>query len=215
MSYFCRSGVVRPFYRVSPNISSIPHAIDNLIRAEDWHDLLKKNKMLSFSFVRHPFERLVSSYKDKVLGKDGDFFRKTYPIVYKSWYKNNHSFPSFVDLILNKYKSIKISNIHWNPISDACKYCDIEYDVIGRMETFSDDVRYIIKKNHLEKDLPSSMAAVSENAAKLKTSKVTAEYFSQLSNDQIKDLHELYRMDFELFDYDALTYFNTNALIKQ
>ena len=171
--------------------------------------------MLSFSFVRHPFERLVSSYKDKVLGKDGDFFRTTYPVVYKSWYKNNHSFPSFVDLILNKYKSIKIPNVHWNPISDACKYCDIEYDVIGRMETFSDDVRYIIRKNHLEKDLPSSMAAVSENAAKLKTSKVTAEYFSQLSNDQIKDLHELYRMDFELFGYNASTYFNTNTLIQE
>ena len=59
------------------------------------------------------------------------------------------------------------------------------------------------------------MATVSENAAKLKTSKVTAEYFSQLSNDQIKHLHEFYRMDFELFDYDATTYFNNNTLIQQ
>ena len=80
------------------------------------------------------------------------------------------------------------------------------------METFNDDVKYIFQKNHLEKDLPLSMVTVSKNAAKLKTSNVTAEYFSQLSKDQITDLYEYYRLDFELFGYDASSYVSDNTL---
>ena len=198
------------------NISSVPRGNNKLISPEGWRYYMIKNKMLSFSFARHPFERLVSAYKDKVLKIDKflrmNWFQKVYSYVYRNWYKKNNSFPSFVDLILNKYKNMKISNIHWESITNNCNYCDIEYDVIGRMETFNDDVKYIFQKNHLEKDLPLSMVTVSKNAAKLKTSNVTAEYFSQLSKDQITDLYKYYRLDFELFGYDVSSYISNNTL---
>ena len=168
--------------------------------------------MLSFSFVRHPFERLVSSYNDKVLGNNGAYFRKTFPSVANGWYRDNHSFPSFVDLILNKYKNVKISNVHWNPISDHCDYCDIEYDVIGRMETFSEDVKYIFLKKNLEKDLPLNQAISSKNSAKSKTEEITNEYFNQLSKQQIDELYEFYRMDFELFGYEVKNYLRNDSV---
>ena len=170
--------------------------------------------MLSFSFVRHPFERLVSCYNDKVLGNNGTFFRKKFPGWFNGWYRDNHSFPSFVDLILNKYKTVKISNVHWNPISSHCNYCDIEYDVLGRMETFNEDVKYIFLKKNLEKDLSLSQATSSKNSAQSKTEEITKEYFNQLSKQQIDELYEFYRMDFELFAYEVKTYLRNDSLSK-
>ena len=31
---------------------------------------------------------------------------------------------------------------HWRPFTFQCSYCDINYDLIGRMETWNDDIKY-------------------------------------------------------------------------
>ena len=68
-------------------ICSSPYFINNFFRSY---------QILSFSFVRHPFERLVSAYNDKF--KRG---RKKIKDRYaKEWFKEEVSFSSFVDLIL-------------------------------------------------------------------------------------------------------------------
>ena len=189
------------------NISSITEPKNGLVAPDDWNEYLKMNKMLSFSFVRHPFERLVSAYKDKVLSNEGEFFRGSIlPSVANEWYQNNHSFPSFVEFILNGYKNRTVSNVHWNPYSGNCNYCSIHFDVIGRMETFNEDVKYIFLKNNIEKDLSITQTTANKNSAKSKTATTTEEYFKQLSKGKIKDLYQFYRMDFELFGYDIKPY---------
>ena len=82
----------------------------------------------------------------------------------------------------------------------------MKYDVIGRMETFNEDVKYIFLKKNLEKDLPLNKATTSKNSASTKTAEITVNYFNQLSKQQINDLYEFYRMDFELFGYDVKNY---------
>ena len=45
-------------------------------------------------------------------------------------------------------------NTHWRPFNGRCLYCDIPYHVIGRMETFEEDARYILLKNNLTRIIP-------------------------------------------------------------
>ena len=117
---------------------------DNKLTYNDWKIYLRKHNLLTFSFVRHPYERLVSAYLYLIVENQAKGLIQYHPWT-KKWYMKNHSFPSFVNLVLEKYK-MNFVNGHWEPLSTHCHYCEVDYEVIGRMETFSDDVRYIIKK---------------------------------------------------------------------
>ena len=78
----------------------------------------------------------MSAYNDKF--KRG---RKKIKDRYaKEWFKEEVSFSSFVDLILYDIEA------HWLPFILRCSYCNINYDFIGRLETWNDGVKYIIAK---------------------------------------------------------------------
>ena len=115
----------------------------------DWKEYTKKKQILTFSFVRHPFERLVSAYNYLVIENPRHI--KTIvsgsPKLKEYWYKHDQSFSSFVDLIFTTYQ-MNFMNVHWEPLSYSCNFCEVEYDIIGRMETFADDVKYIIKRKN-------------------------------------------------------------------
>ena len=96
---------------------------------------LKKNKYLTFSFVRHPFDRLVSAYKDKAEG--GQFLKHTLIKHY-----GNFAFSTFLKHILKGKR-----NTHWQLFHTKCSYCGFSYSMIGRAETF--DQGYIFRKCEL------------------------------------------------------------------
>ena len=93
------------------------------------------------------FCRLVSAYEDKVLNSNRGNLKR---------FSNN--FPAFVDLILKQYSRSSCyhkhntpcnMNVHWRPYNARCLYCDISYDVIGRIETFDEDFKYILTRKNL------------------------------------------------------------------
>ena len=85
-----------------------------------------------------------------------------------------------------------------------CLYCDIPYDVVGKVETFTEDVRFIVAVKNLTHLIPDSVASLKSHASS-KDSK-SVKFFSQLSSDQIQQLYRMYEPDFLLFDYDPNEY---------
>ena len=74
------------------------------------------------------------------------------------------------------------------------------------METWNDDLDYIIRKRGLEKVLPLPKAAKNCHSSKLSTKEMTKEYFDTLSQRQKEDLYHMFRLDFEMFNYDPKMY---------
>ncbi len=90
-----------------------------------------------------------------------------------------------------------------------CAYCDIPYDVIGKMETFDDDLKYIatvagISDLILEKE--GAEQGVQLNMASNKEEDGTLKYFRQLNAGRKKQLCELYQYDFDMFGYSPDKY---------
>ena len=80
------------------------------------------NSTVSFAFVRHPFERLVSAYRDKfelATEPDQKFFSFLIPEEVKNKIK---SFKQFVSYLL--HISVLDYNDHWLPFWLNCNFCD-------------------------------------------------------------------------------------------
>ncbi|CAF1062849.1 unnamed protein product [Adineta ricciae] len=179
-------------------------------------------------FVRHPFERLVSAYKERIatLEKDRiqqepyyDALRKI--ICYRFSNKNRTqrsnpkpyscqsvipSFEHFVQYILNGIddpSTIIRMDAHWQPYTIICQVCNIRYNFIGKYESFNDDFTLLLKRLNVSDWNKQHHLGASDNR--------TAEYrrmYSSLPDQLICGLVRLYKNDLLLFNYQIEDYVN-------
>merc|ERR1712107_725561 len=88
---------------------------------------LMMDKTVSFSIVRHPWVRLVSAFQDKMLDNHDNFYKS---IIDQS------------EEICRTPNRCRLDK-HWKPFLSRCGYCDLEYQVIARMENFVQDQEMI------------------------------------------------------------------------
>ena len=85
---------------------------------------------------------------------------------------------------------------HWAPQYHLSKPCDTRYTLIGKHEHFVDDLSASIRLLKLN--------ATVESNEKTTSNKYPLSYwYNQLDSSMISDLQELYRLDFEMFGYNA------------
>lgn len=165
---------------------------------------------LVFTFVRHPFERLVSAYRDKFeLAKKHAYVYSRY--ANKILKKTNQSksrltprrrptFREFADYLVSGWAPDY--NDHWIPYWPHCHFCDLEYDVVGTMETVKDDFEFI---NNVS-GLSSTNLTIPWTNRRNGSSDTALQYFTQLDENIVTSLIEIYRPDFEMFGYEFQPY---------
>ncbi|CAG2190752.1 CHST11 [Mytilus edulis] len=123
-------------------------------KLDNYHDILKENS--KFLFVRDPYSRLLSGYLDKIFSpnpyywyligsKAVEFTRKQ-----KKHCGHDVTFPEMVEYFIHTEEQNKDRDGHFLPATDHCRPCFVKYDYIGKMETFADDVHFILKEFNLE-----------------------------------------------------------------
>ncbi|XP_027743577.1 carbohydrate sulfotransferase 9-like isoform X1 [Empidonax traillii] len=154
-------------------------------------------------FTRHPLERLVSAYRDKLLHSE-PFYSITVANEIRAMFRKNRnssekvSFQEFVNFILTKPPNAL--DIHWKPMFLLCNPCNIDYDVLGKYETLGLDSEHVLKVIGAPESMqyPSLKRYRSE---KRTNGDITLEYLRQLTSKQIEEIKKLYQMDFFLFNY--------------
>ena len=89
-------------------------------------------------------------------------------------------------------------------------------NVIGKMESFSDDLKYIVKRQNLTHLIPVNATAEKAHSS-VKEDKpmgATRKFFRQLTRSQILRLYHIYKPDFLLFDYKAEEFLKIQAGIE-
>uniref|UniRef100_A0A182W3R7 Carbohydrate sulfotransferase n=1 Tax=Anopheles minimus TaxID=112268 RepID=A0A182W3R7_9DIPT len=162
----------------------------------------------SFIVVRDPFERLISAYEERLLGQLHPYFKKLSHQIYKRYHNdgNEYGIPTFQDFaryVVDQSRNDQPSDLHWRPINDLCTPCLARYDSIIKMETFGPELAYMANRTQLQDKIKS----VHMNHSRRDSLKRLIEkYFSQLTKQQYDDLYNVYRIDFELFQYSAEKY---------
>ncbi|NXU82249.1 CHST9 sulfotransferase, partial [Xiphorhynchus elegans] len=161
------------------------------------------NNYTKVMFTRHPLERLVSAYRDKLLHYEPLYSISVANEMRAMFRKNKNSsekvsFQEFVSFITAKPPNTL--DIHWKPMFLLCDPCNIHYDILGKYETLGLDSERVLKVIGAPESMqyPSLKRYRSE---KRTNGDITLEYLRQLTSEQIQKIKKLYEMDFFLFNY--------------
>uniref|UniRef100_A0A3B3DCA8 Carbohydrate sulfotransferase n=1 Tax=Oryzias melastigma TaxID=30732 RepID=A0A3B3DCA8_ORYME len=172
----------------------------------------KLNHYTKFLFVRDPFVRLISAYRDK-MQQYNQYFYEGYVRVILQFYKNltnlpyNHevakerglqpSFYNFIQYLLDpKTEKKEPFEPHWRQMFRLCHPCLVEYDLVGHQETLQEDAQELLKILKLEDDIkfpPSYENMTSRNSVE--------DWFQSVPLEDRRKLYKLYERDFLLFGY--------------
>lgn len=106
-----------------------------------------------FMFTREPYSRLLSGYVDKLFTVNtlywksiGVHIKYTVLNTEESIKKCGHdiTFPQFIKYIIQSEATGVRTDRHFTPIYEHCRPCQISYDFIGKMETFTNDTRILM-----------------------------------------------------------------------
>ena len=170
-----------------------------------------------FIFKRHPLDRLVSAFRDKFqrysAWRKKLFHQKFGRVIVKRYRKNatesalksggDVTFVEFVRYVIDQHNAGKTMNQHWATMESLCKPFNIHYDYIGAFENLSHDVNSVMGKISDTKTCHVNFQTSSTSSQKeIVPTLLTMEYISLLDRQQLCAIMEVYKDDFEHFQYD-------------
>ncbi|CAG9764283.1 unnamed protein product [Ceutorhynchus assimilis] len=176
---------------------------------ESLQEALEDEKSVSFLIVRHPLERLLSAYRDKIqYAVSGSYHFKLGRDIIKNYRKKGTAgpkyptYPEFIKWLVDSVKGGKPLDMHWTPIVEFCTPCMFNIKIIAHTETLEDDQDFIIKSAGLQDVIKPEW----KNAGKGSTTAHISSHYSQLTRSLILQLYHIFRFDFELFNYSLNGY---------
>uniref|UniRef100_A0A1A8SJ32 Carbohydrate sulfotransferase n=1 Tax=Nothobranchius rachovii TaxID=451742 RepID=A0A1A8SJ32_9TELE len=174
---------------------------------------LKLQRYTKFLFVRDPFVRLISAFRNKFERPNEDFYRQFGSVMLRRYGNVSEdlaetaaeafaagikpTFHQFISYLLDPETERKsIFNEHWRQVYRLCHPCQVKYDFIGRLETLETDSKHLLKLLKVDQFLrfPSGARNRTETSWE-------RDWFAQIPLTKRRELYDLYKPDFELFGY--------------
>ncbi|KAL0968607.1 hypothetical protein UPYG_G00269110 [Umbra pygmaea] len=161
-------------------------------------------------FVREPFERLVSAFRDK-FESPNSYYHPVFgrPII--SRYRANASrsalrtgagvtFREFIQYLLDVRRPVGM-DIHWEPVSQLCSPCRLSYDFIGKFESLEEEANHLLRSIGAPNNLTFPDFKDRNPKAERTSSSITQRYFQQLNSTERQRAYDFYYMDYLMFNY--------------
>ncbi|KAM3864147.1 carbohydrate sulfotransferase 12-like [Diretmus argenteus] len=175
---------------------------------------VKLKKYTKFLFVRDPFVRLISAYRNKFEMRNEDFYRRFAQVMLRRYANQptppasvdeafavglHPSFSQFVQYLLDPQTEKEMPfNEHWRQVYRLCHPCQIQYDFVGHLETVEEDAEQLLRQLRVDNvvEFPTSHRNLTADTWE-------ADWFSTVPLEARRDLYKLYEPDFRLFGYDS------------
>ena len=164
-------------------------------------EMLTSRDWFRFCFVRNPYDRLFSAYKDKIARTDQEPWYRTVQDEIRQAYGypmsngNGIATIAFRDFVRYVTSGARRGDGHWCVQSIRLMADMIRYDFIGRFETLADDFRTVLTRLEAPDSVLAQASVVRGNTPKVA---LAAAYDRELAST----VYEWYRSDFEAFGYD-------------
>lgn len=157
-----------------------------------------------FMFVRNPLSRVLSAYKDKFVEHHNLVFTKMAKTIIRNYREGPHNdsaidvtFPEFLRYLVNS--TAARSNPHWKVIFNQNLPCQLNYDIIGKLEDADDDIPFVLTRIGIQNRTLYGSTSMKKKGS---DERLWAPYYSQVPKDVMKRFYEIYRPDFTLFGYE-------------
>lgn len=177
-----------------------------------WFLQVKLKKYTKFIFVRDPFVRLISAYRNKFELPNDEFYRHFAQVMLRRYANQptppasvdeafeagiRPSFSHFIQYLLDPKTEQEVAfNEHWRQVYRLCHPCQIQYDFVGHLETAEEDAQHLLRLLRVDNvvEFPTS-------SRNLTASSWVADWFSTVPVEARRKLYKLYEPDFRLFGY--------------
>ncbi|KAJ8688251.1 hypothetical protein QAD02_024046 [Eretmocerus hayati] len=194
--------------------------------------LMKDSRTFKFLAVRHPFERLVSAYRDRIEDNSNfksqawvyvpKIFHLTRPDLFKPsgvleetlgkiFYQNRRlklvpTFEEFIRWLLQEDPTQYDS--HWDRYYQHCSLCHVRYNQVLKLDNYTtDELDFTFYHLNLGRHHSLRIHQLQETKGGQTNFEQTCNYFKNLSHASIVSLYEKYRIDFDMLNYDFDRYF--------
>ncbi|XP_042875119.1 carbohydrate sulfotransferase 10-like [Penaeus japonicus] len=197
-------------YKMDIQESIISRYRVNNTRPSNLYDLDNQNNLKLISKLTGFSRENIVSMKKKY-----SFFRSLKTQDNVSTYNSNASIPTFREFAL--YVSDQLLNctllinsacldsidVHWQPFYNRCAPCDIDYNVIVKVETFREDQQHIQRLTGIPEPPLSTkdQTILKHTSSGPSTDSLTKLYFSELTPWERLRVYLAYYYDFQLFGY--------------
>ncbi|UYV73917.1 CHST13 [Cordylochernes scorpioides] len=200
--------------RIAGNETHAPNLFVTLSQLPKEEILPRLRSYTKLMFVRNPYERLLSAYRNKLEHTYTSYFQMRFGRKIIQQYRKNASaeslarghdvtFEEFLQYVadLDTSDNFMAWNEHWRPVSSLCHPCHIDYDVVGKYESLQEDANYALWLAGVS-DLVVFPQRRTTYAAP-PSSSLLASYFHNISAPLISRLGALYEPDLLVFEYQA------------
>ncbi|KAI4487071.1 hypothetical protein M0802_012060 [Mischocyttarus mexicanus] len=209
--------------------SLIPHNSNELEHS------INNSNIFKLLVVRHPFERLVSSYRDRIedntkyTAQAWIYTQKIYRLTRPNLFHYNKTTGNFFQQIFTRDRRLKViptfnefvewllqespehDDVHWDRYYTHCALCNMKYNFILKLDHYTkDQINYILSKFGIDKNdmyLPN----LEESKGGPTNYKRICKYFQNLTQNTILKLYERYKIDFEMYNYELDKYLLCNS----
>lgn len=154
---------------------------------------LKDDRFFKFSFVRHPYDRVLSAYLDKIVHNRPPSSDLKRILDLDPFADHEISFSTFVHSLKDTPPSSM--NSHWRPQYHWLTRGEFPFDFIGRVENIEKDILHVCEKTGLERKFFQKFSPHQTDSAQKRREHYTSELEAIIQ--------QVYKEDFENFGYDS------------
>jgi hypothetical protein len=189
------------------------HGIEQLSALKPAEQTRRVKKFKKFLFVRDPFERIVSAYRDKFESGTNEVFNQMHGRRIIQQYRrkpskealekgNDVKFGEFVRFVVDGN-----SEPHWSTFQEQCCPCHIAYDAVGKMETFREDTLQILRRfyNRTLSEALANVPSLNVNTKGQTNREDVAEHLRRLSPSEHSALNLYLQDDCDMFGFQTMS----------